>query len=182
MPRTLYRDVAIADGSGPDLSLGMSVLVADDRIEWIEPVDAEPELANDVEVIDASGCTVVPGLVDCHSHLTLQGGAHWLERSSDPPERLVDVAEHNAKLLRSAGVRWARDVGAPIGADPVDGRTRALSLGVRDRWTGKREYPYVRAAGTWIARTGTFPDKIGLEVEGADLVGAAMGQLDDGAD
>ena len=181
MPRTLYRDVAIADGSGPDLALGMSVLVDDHRITWIESVDGEPEIG-DVEVIDASGCTLVPGLVDCHSHLSLQGGAHWLERSSDPPERLVEVAEHNAKLLRSAGVRWARDVGAPIGTDPVDGRTRALSLGLRDRWAGNRDYPYVRAAGTWIARTGTFPDKIGLEVDGADLVGAAMGQLDDGAD
>src|SRR5436190_20570581 len=110
----------------------MSVLVTDDVIEWIQPVQAEPAFGSDVRVVDASGCTLVPGLVDSHSHLTLPGGAHWIDRGFDPAERLLEVAEHNARLLRAAGVRWARDVGSPITTDPVDGRARALALGVRD--------------------------------------------------
>src|SRR3954465_7949375 len=183
MASTLYRDLAIADGTGPELQLNMSVLVSDDRIEWINPVDAEPELPGDVHVVDASGCTLVPGLVDCHSHLSLPGGAHWIERGHDDAAELLSVAEHNARLQRSAGVRWARDVGAPIKTDPHDGRTRALSLGLRDRWAGHREYPYVRAAGTWVARTGGLPSGLGVEVDDGDgLLAAAMQQLDDGAD
>jgi imidazolonepropionase-like amidohydrolase len=67
--------------------------------------------------------------------------------------------------------------------DPVDGRTRALALGVRDRWAGHREYPYVRAAGSWVARSGVLPHGLGIEVPDGDaLVDAAVRQLDDGAD
>src|SRR3954453_12029221 len=183
MARTLYRDLAIADGTGPELQLNMSVLVSDDRIESINPVDAEPELPSDVHVVDASGCALVPGLVDCHSHLALPGGAHWIDRGYDDAQELLDVAEHNAKLQRQAGVRWARDVGAPIKTDPNDGRTRALNRGIRDRWAGNRDYPYVRAAGSWVARTGGLPSGLGVEVDDGDgLLKAALGQLDDGAD
>ena len=183
MSRILYRDAAIADATGPQLRVGVSVLVVDHRIEWIRPVGDEPETTPDVEVIDASGCTIVPGLVDSHSHLTLPGGAHWVERGFDPAEKLLRVAEHNARLQRAAGVRWARDVGSPVRADPVDGRTRALALGVRDRWAGHREYPYVRAAGAWVARMGALPSGLGVEVpDGDGLLEAALRQLDDGAD
>ena len=183
MPRILYRDAALADGTGPDPRLGVSLLVDGDRIEWIRPADGEPDPGPDVEVIDASGCTIVPGMVDSHSHLTLPGGAHWIDRGFDPAERLVQVAEHNARLQRASGVRWARDVGSPTRTDPADGRTRALALAVRDRWAGRREYPYVRAAGTWVTRAGALPSGLGAEVEdGAGLLAAALGQLDDGAD
>ncbi len=183
MAPTLYRDAALADGTGPDLRVGVSLLVDADRIEWIRPVGDEPDPGSGVDVVDASGTTVVPGLVDSHSHLTLPGGAHWIERGFDPAERLLEVAERNARLQRSAGVRWARDVGSPIRTDPTDGRTRALALGVRDRWAGHRDYPHVRAAGAWVTRTGALPSGLGVEVEhGASLTDAAMRQLDDGAD
>ncbi len=183
MPRTLYRDAALADGTGPQLRLGVSLLVDNDRIEWIRPADDEPDPEPDTDVVDASGCTIVPGLVDSHSHLTLPGGAHWIDRGFDPADRLLEVAEHNARLQRAAGVRWARDVGSPMKTDPVDGRNRALGLGVRDRWAGHREYPYVRAAGSWVARSGVLPHGLGVEVSDGDgLVDAAVRQLDDGAD
>src|SRR5689334_23680383 len=104
MPGILYRDAALADGTGPDLRLGVSLLVADDRVAWLGPCGEEPEPAADVVVVDASGATIVPGLVDSHSHLTLPGGAHWVDRGFDPAERLVAIAEDNARLLRSAGV------------------------------------------------------------------------------
>ena len=106
-----------------------------------------------------------------------------MDRGFDPPQRLVEVAEQNARLLRSAGVRWARDVGSVVGDDPVDGRHRALALGVRDRWSGRREYPYVRAAGCWVSRAGSLPGGLSVGVEDGDgLVAAAVGQIDDGAD
>ncbi|WP_345632763.1 amidohydrolase family protein [Rugosimonospora acidiphila] len=183
MARVLYRDAALADGTGPQLRVGVSLLVDDHRIEWIRPADDEPDPGPDVEVIDASGATIVPGLVDSHSHLTLPGGAHWIDRGFDPTDRLLRVAEDNARLQRAAGVRWARDVGAPTRTDPSDGRTRALTLGLRDRWAGHREYPYVRAAGSWVTRVGSLPHGLGVEVaDGDGLVAAVTRQLDDGAD
>ena len=180
--RTLYRDAALADARSETLELGVSVLVEDGRIAWIRPSDSEED-PGDAEVIDAGGATIVPGMVDCHSHLTLPGGSHWIDRGSDTPEQLVQHAEHNAKLQTNAGVRWARDVGAPVVRDPVDGRTRALSLGLRDRWTDHKHYPYVRAAGTWVTRAGTLPAGLTAEAEdGDELLQLALQQLDDGAD
>jgi imidazolonepropionase-like amidohydrolase len=181
MPGTLYQDAALADGTGPQLRLGVSLLVVDDRIAWLGPAGEEPEPAPEIDIVDASGCTIVPGLVDSHSHLTLPGGAHWIDRGFDPADKLLQVAEHNARLQRSAGVRWARDVGSPL--REVDGRTRGLALEVRDRWAGHREYPYVRAAGSWVVRLGALPSGLGVEVDDADaLLAAAIRQLDDGAD
>ena len=185
MTRRLYRDGALADGRSARLELGVSILVEDGVIRWIRPADDEGPLGDrgTLEVIDASGSAIVPGMVDAHSHLTMPGGAHWIDRGLDDPRTLVRVAERNAELLTHAGVRWARDVGAPVGRDPEDGRTRALSLGVRDRWRDRPGYPYVRAAGTWITRVGTLPDGLGVEARDADeLLAHALGQLDDGAD
>ena len=59
----------------------------------------------------------MPGLVDAASHLTMPGGAPWIERALDPPDQLVAVAERNGELLTQAGVRWARDVGSPHAVD-----------------------------------------------------------------
>jgi imidazolonepropionase-like amidohydrolase len=144
----LYRDGAMADGRSAQLRLGVSVLVEDDRISWIRPTGNEGERPADCEVIDAGGSTIVPGMVDGHSHLTLPGGSHWIDRGGDPTETLLAVAEANGELQHRSGVRWARDVGSPRRAH--DGRERALSIGIRDRWRGRRDRPYVRAAGTWI--------------------------------
>jgi imidazolonepropionase-like amidohydrolase len=183
--RTLYRDAAIADGRSAHLQLGMSVLVEDERIAWIRPSDGEedPGSRSGLEVVDALGATIVPGMVDSHSHLTGPGGARWIERFGDSADVAATVAEENGELLVRAGVRWARDVGAMIDDDPIDGRRRALSLGVRDRWRGRRDRPYVRAAGTWIFGAGA--GVLGNDVEAAngdELLAAAIGQLDDGAD
>jgi imidazolonepropionase-like amidohydrolase len=186
----LYRDGALADGRSGDLRLGVSILVEDGRIGWIRPSDDEPDSSaasgSAPEVVDASGCTFVAGMVDGHSHLTMPGGAHWIDRGLDPSPELRLVAEDNARLLRSAGVRWARDVGAPMADDDRGGR-RALNLQVRDGWRApdgrpRAGYPYVRAAGTWLTREGTI-DGLTVEAANADeLVAAAGRQLDDGAD
>ena len=183
MTSTIYRDGALADGRSDRLQVGVTILVVGGSIEWIRPSDDAGETPADAEIVDASGTTIIPGMVDCHSHLTLPGGAHWIERIDDPAERLLEVAEHNARLLTNAGVRWARDVGAPRVEDPVDGRVRALSLGVRDRWRGQAGYPYVCAAGTWLAKTGSLPGERMVEADdAAQLLQLAIGQLDDGAD
>jgi imidazolonepropionase-like amidohydrolase len=182
--RVLYRDAALADGRSDRLQLGMSVLVDGDRIEWIRPSDGEedPRAAEGLEVVDAIGLTIVPGMVDGHSHFTGAGGAHWMDHWRDPPETILENAARNAALLTQAGVRWARDVGSPVGRDPVDGRERAFSLGVRDRSRGLAGWPHIRAAGTWIGGGGALAGLGADASDGESLIEAANGQLDDGAD
>src|SRR5207247_10290574 len=123
------------------------------------------------------------GLVDAHSHVTLPGGSHWIDRGADPPEELLEVAEHNGDLLGRAGVRWARDVGSPLAVDPRDGRRRALALLVRERWQSDPNRPRIRVAGTWIGHSGVLTGGLAIEADdGPALPQAASTELADGAD
>jgi imidazolonepropionase-like amidohydrolase len=174
---TLFLGCAVVEHTSRSLAPEMAMLVAEGRIGWLGPADEAPDPGPGFEVVDAGGTTAVAGMVDAHSHLTLPGGSHWIDRAGDPTDRLLAVAEDNARLLRQAGVRWVRDVGAPV----RDGR--ALSLTVRERWRDRPGSPYIRAAGCWLARTGSLPAGLPVEVEDGDgLLAAALGQLDAGAD
>jgi imidazolonepropionase-like amidohydrolase len=187
MRRILLREAALADGRSERLDIGISALVENGRLTWLRPTADEGDVgsASDLEIIDASGGTIVPGLVDGHSHITLPGGAHYLDRIDDGPDELLRVADRNGRLLTRAGVRWARDVGSPRYPDPEDGgRVRGLALGVRDRWRGVPERPHIVAAGTWLERAGTLPPTVHtVPVSNADeLLANAVAQLDEGAD
>src|SRR5467141_2645984 len=184
LPRpTLYRDSALIGDVGPSLRKGVSVLVNDRRVVWIRPTSDEPPVPPNVRIIDAGGSTIIPGMVDAHSHLTLPGGSHWIDRGADPPEELLEVAEHNGDLLGRAGVRWARDVGSPLAVDPRDGKRRALALRVRERWRSDPNRPRIRVAGTWIGHTGVLTGGLAIEADdGPALLKAASTQLEDGAD
>jgi imidazolonepropionase-like amidohydrolase len=184
--RILIRDTALAEGRNDRLQVGISLLVENGAISWIRPADDEgdPGPTDGLEIVDGNGATVVPGLVDCHSHVSMPGGGHWIDRAFDAPADLARAGEHNGRIMTRAGIRWARDVGSPVGSDPVDGRERGLSLGLRDRWAAAGgDLPYIRAAGTWLTRRGTLPAGLGVEARNADeLLEAAIRQLDDGAD
>jgi imidazolonepropionase-like amidohydrolase len=172
MSRTVLHDAALADGSSDSLRLGVSLAIVEGRIESIGAND-EIDRAG-ATVIDAGGAVIVPGMVDCHSHLTMQGGSHWIERGGDPPQVLRQVARENAKRLVQAGVLWARDVGAP------SANGRPVSLDVRNELSGKHGNPYIRVAGTWIGKTG-YPD-MWVTTDDDGLKDAALHQLDLGTD
>lgn len=183
-PHVAVVGAVLADGTTPQVRPDVTVLVDGATVAglWFEGDGPDPgEL--DAALIDGSGSTIVPGMVDSHAHLSMPGGAQWIERGRvDPTDDLLAVGEDNGEAMVRAGIRWARDVGAPR-RRVADGRERALSLVLRDRWAGASDRPYVRAAGTWIGLDGSLPPGVAIEVaHGADLVGAVAGQLDDGAD
>lgn len=170
---------AFADGTSSSVRQETTLLVEDGRVAGLWHDGSGPDPARlGVPIVDGSGATIVPGMVDSHAHLSMPGGAQWIQRGFDPADELLAVGEDNGEAMVRAGIRWARDVGAPRGTDG-----RALSLALRDRWRGRTDRPYVRAAGSWLSRTGALPHGLAVELDhAADLPAAVAGQLDAGAD
>ncbi len=175
MSSTTYRSVAIADATSDQLSLDNTIHVTDRVIAWMGPDDEAPKPPTDARVIDASGATVVPGMVDAHSHTVLQGGAHWIDRIEDDTDTLLATAEDNGATAYRAGIRWFRDVGAPR----RDGEV--VSITVRDQWKGRTDRPYIRAAGSWIDKAGTVDPAVIIEDQ-EELAAAVHREIDGGAD
>jgi predicted amidohydrolase YtcJ len=102
---TLYLGCATVDHTTRSLAPEMAMLVTDGRVGWLGLAEEAPDPGPGVELVDAGGTTAVAAMVDAHSHLTLPGGSHWIDRAADPTPRLLAIAEDNARLLRQAGVR-----------------------------------------------------------------------------
>ena len=143
----------------------------DGRIAYAGPDDGVPDSAG-AESVDASGATIIPGLVDCHAHFTGLGGANWLARFGDPEAELLARGDEAARDLARMGVLTARDVGAP----------RRLNLRIRDSLRDRTDAPDILAAGTWLARRDKFPGFVVFVDSGEELRAAAIAEMDAGAD
>jgi len=117
------RGGRLVDGFGGDPVDRASVVVEEGRITAAGP-DASVSVPRDARVLDATGCTVLPGIVDCHVHATY--------RARDMRQHLLNSPTYN--VLRSTaileetlacGVTTARDMG---GADA--GFRQALAEGI----------------------------------------------------
>jgi imidazolonepropionase-like amidohydrolase len=65
MSRLLFTNARVFDGTNADCAEGMNVHVADGVIQ---DVSSRPVSAGDAQVIAAGGRTLMPGLIDAHTH------------------------------------------------------------------------------------------------------------------
>ncbi len=116
----------LIDGVSPTPRQQVSILVHDDRITAVEAGVVTPAGA---AVIDLATATVLPGLIDCHVHISarLPGRANateaWLTHS-DLDRALEGASFGRAMLLQ--GFTSARDVG---GGDETAALARAFAAG-----------------------------------------------------
>jgi imidazolonepropionase len=75
MTKLLLTNARIATMRGGRYSIveNGALAVEDARIAWVGPLQEADSRLRDGEVIDAGGCLVTPGLIDCHTHLVYAG-------------------------------------------------------------------------------------------------------------
>ncbi|NBC95078.1 MAG: amidohydrolase family protein [Deinococcus-Thermus bacterium] len=108
----------------------------------------------------------IPGLIDAHVHLTLDGGVDPTRRLRESTRTQVVLAalEHMRAHLE-AGVTTVRDLGAPYGV--------AIELGAAVE-TGRLTGPRVVACGRNVTMTGGHGHFMGVEADGPDDVRRAV--------
>ena len=99
----------LIDGQGGPPVRDAVILIQGDRITAAGPGLAIPAGA---EVIDLSKKTVLPGLIDCHTHLTQQSGDYYEDLFRRSPIDLAVVAHVYARRTLEAGFTTVRDVGS----------------------------------------------------------------------
>jgi imidazolonepropionase-like amidohydrolase len=178
-PQTLFINVNVFDGASEQLAMNKRVLVEGNLIKTIG--DESLKADKGATVIDGAGRTLMPGLIDGHTHfaLTVPGGlsvaedSHW--------QYLAAMATYAAKEHLSMGFTTAREIG---GGAVEPGFKKAIDDGWLD---GPRIYP----SGAYVTQTSGHGDfvtygqlnqeennlhRLGFSInaDGADAVMAAV--------
>jgi imidazolonepropionase-like amidohydrolase len=99
-------------GTGEVADRDMVVVVEGDRIKAVGR-DGEVKVPEGAEVIDLSGATVLPGLIDCHTHLSSRADRYDpINKFKDTPFHRAFAAVKHAKITLEAGFTTVRDVGS----------------------------------------------------------------------
>ena len=130
---TIIKAARIFDGTGAAPVEGQAVLLSGGKIAAIGPVAeiAAPSGSN-VTVKDYGDATVLPGLVDGHTHMMAPGdGTHGDIVGAEEDDVLLMRALSNARTFLHAGVTTARENGAKnrVGFSRKEGIRRGLSEG-----------------------------------------------------
>src|SRR5512144_2251731 len=108
---TLFKAGTLIDGTGSAPRRNVGILVKDGRIESVgENVAGPPGTAT----VDLSDFTVLPGFIDCHTHLTSgpAGPDATLRAVTEGPADAAIRAVGNARRTLEAGFTTVRNVGA----------------------------------------------------------------------
>ena len=165
----LFENGRIIDGQGEAWEKGW-LLVRDGRIkalgEGTFPGGEGAEGGRPGTVVDLSGRTLLPGLMDAHVHLALDGSPDPMSKvvASSLPEVTLRMALQAKQTLR-AGFTTVRDLGC---RDFIDVAVREA---IR---AGLVQGPEILCAGQMICITGGHGWQVGYEADGEDEVRKAV--------
>jgi imidazolonepropionase-like amidohydrolase len=181
---TLLKPLKVFDGDA--VHDGWAVLVRGARIEAVGPV-AQMTAAN-ATTVELPGTTLLPGLIDAHSHVLLHpyNETSWDDQVAHETLGLrIARATVSLKATLDAGFTTIRDLGTEGAGDADVGLKQAVTRGVIP---GPRMLVATRA----IVATGTYGPKGypaewlvpqgAEEADGNDLIRVVRGQAGRGAD
>ena len=144
---TLIRADRLIDGRGALVSPG-AVLVAGERIEAVGAAALSHPADRTVDLGDA---TLLPGLIDLHTHLTDKVGLHWEEvLTTTTPAQAALYGAANALTTLRAGFTTVRDMGPTWPYTDVELRD-IIDAGVIPG-------PRMQVAGNYVSSTGGAGD------------------------
>ncbi len=101
MKRTLFKDIRVLDCTGNPPFFGQ-VLVEDDRIAGLWRSDQAVSIG-DAQIVDGKGGTLLPGLIEPHSHITFTDYTRSVDMGSIPPEEHMLITLRNARKMLEMG-------------------------------------------------------------------------------
>jgi imidazolonepropionase-like amidohydrolase len=112
-PKTVYiRAGHLFDGTGDKTRDNMVIVVVGDRIQSVAPANSVTIPAG-ATVMDLSHATVLPGLIDCHTHLGARADRYdEIYNFKNTPFQSAFAATVNARKTLDAGFTSVRDVGS----------------------------------------------------------------------
>jgi imidazolonepropionase-like amidohydrolase len=156
------------DGTGAPALVDAAILIDGERIVDVGPAAAvpTPEGAASLAFPDK---TLLPGLVDCHTHTNMPGDGTTIEQmAAEPDEVHVLRSAENLRLALAAGITTMRENGA----------FRTTGFMVRSALRrGIVQGPRLSVAGRPITVTGGHCWPLGAEADGVDGVRRAVRQL-----
>src|SRR5438874_13241652 len=100
----------LIDGTGADPKRNVAIRIEGDRIVHIGSHEGMNGTAGSDTVVDLSGLTVLPGLIDCHEHLSIDIGDEE-GQCAEPLEYLAVKAANRARWILRSGITTIRNVG-----------------------------------------------------------------------
>jgi imidazolonepropionase-like amidohydrolase len=170
----ILKNARVIDGRG-DVFDDVFLAIEDGRIREIGANRELPATAR-VPLIDLAGRTVMPGFIDCHVHLSMDGAADVVAQTARDTKAVgaLRMARNAERTLR-AGITTVRDCGAKNHVD-IEFR-HAVAQGLHAM------APRMLLSGMPIAMTGGHCWQFGREADGPDEVRrAAREQIKAGAD
>ena len=119
-PSVQPKHIVIRAGSVLDVKTGKAlrdtaIVIEGDKVVSVGPASAVPA-TSDATVINLPNATVLPGLIDAHTHLTFNPlFGYEMLGISVPREALIGA--HNARVTLEAGFTTVRNVGAHAYSD-----------------------------------------------------------------
>jgi imidazolonepropionase-like amidohydrolase len=111
-PATYIRAGHLFDPATGHYADNVTLVVANQRVKSIEPAGFVPPAG--AQVLDLSADYVLPGLIDCHTHLSSRADSYdeILSFTKTPYDAAI-AGVVNAKKTLEAGFTTVRDVGSP---------------------------------------------------------------------
>ena len=171
----LVRAVRLIDGVAATPREAVDVLVDGETIAAVDAHDPSRIVGPGVSVLDGTGRTLLPGLIDAHAHYTFdptEGSLQLIAQRTD--EAIMALARSHAERALRAGITTARGAGS----------IRNLEILLRDEIAaGRTPGPRLVAAGTAVGSVGGHGSAFGLEATGeAGLEEATRQVIEAGAD